>query len=183
MGATNFDKGAYARMSDALAHASFIVVTHEHPDHIGGLLAQPNLKQLLTTSRLTREQVAELKPRPHCGFLCLSAFAVQRLFDGYQPLDYVRYFALAPGVVLIKSPGHTPGSQMIYVRRADGVEFLFLGDVAWLMRNVERQREKARFVQWIAGEDRSKRCAKNWPGSINSTWPTPRFTWCRVTTP
>lgn len=155
MGATNFDNSAYARMSDALARASFIVVTHEHPDHIGGLLAQPNLKQLLTTSRLTREQVAELKPN-----LTVDSFAPlhlpSNLFDGYQPLDYVRYFALAPGVVLIKSPGHTPGSQMIYVRRADGVEFLFLGDVAWLMRNVEKQREKARLVQWVAGEDRSK---------------------------
>ena len=30
-----------------------------------------------------------------------------------KPLDYVRYFAPAPGIVLIKSPGHTPGSQMI----------------------------------------------------------------------
>ena len=25
--------GAYARLSDALARASLIVVTHEHPDH------------------------------------------------------------------------------------------------------------------------------------------------------
>ncbi len=154
MGAT-FDSAAYGRMSDALARASLIVVTHEHPDHIGGLLAQPDLKNLLTVTRLTREQVAELKPN-----LGVDSFATlhlpSNLFDGYQSFDYVRYLALAPGVVLIKSPGHTPGSQMIYVSRADGVEFLFLGDVAWSMRNVETQREKARLVDWIAGEDRIK---------------------------
>jgi glyoxylase-like metal-dependent hydrolase (beta-lactamase superfamily II) len=154
MGAT-FDSAAYARMSDALARAGLIVVTHEHPDHVGGLLAQPDLKKLLAVTRLTREQVAELRPN-----LGVDSFAPLHLpstiFDGYRPLDYVRYFALAPGIVLIKSPGHTPGSQMIYVRRADGVEFLFLGDVAWVMRNVETQREKARLVDWVAGEDRIK---------------------------
>jgi glyoxylase-like metal-dependent hydrolase (beta-lactamase superfamily II) len=155
MGTTRFDSAAYARMSTALARAALIVVTHEHPDHIGGLLAQPKLKILLAVTRLTNEQVAELKPN-----LDKNSFAPlhlpSNLFDGYEPLDYVRYLAIAPGVVLIKSPGHTPGSQMIYVRRADGVEFLFLGDVAWLMRNVEVQREKGRVATLVAGEDRAK---------------------------
>jgi glyoxylase-like metal-dependent hydrolase (beta-lactamase superfamily II) len=154
MHATHFDDAAYARVSDALARAALIVVTHEHPDHVGGLLAQPDLKKLLPNARLTREQVAELKPN-----LDKDSFAPMHLpsgiFDNYAPLEYIHYFALAPGVVLIKSPGHTPGSQMIYVRRADGVEFLFLGDVAWLMRNVDTQREKSRVATIIAEEDRA----------------------------
>ena len=155
MGATAFDSAAYTRMSDAMARANLIVVTHEHPDHIGGLLAQPDLKKLLGVTRLSREQVDELRPN-----LDKDSFAPLHLptntLDGYKPLDYIRYVALAPGIVLIKSPGHTPGSQMIYVRRADGVEFLFLGDVAWIMRNVQTQREKARLVDWMADEDRVK---------------------------
>ena len=155
MGTTTFDSAAFSRMSDALEHAALIVVTHEHPDHIGGLLAQPDLKKLLAVTRLTREQVAELKPNLVVGSF-KPLHLPSNILDGYQPLDYVRYLALAPGVVLIKSPGHTPGSQMIYVRRADGVEFLFLGDVAWLMRNVQTQREKGRVATLIAGEDRTK---------------------------
>ena len=155
MSATAFDSAAYSRMSSALARASIIIVTHEHPDHIGGLLAQPEVKKLLTATRLTREQVAELKVN-----LKADPFAALRLpsniFDGYRPLDYVRYHAIAPGVVLIKAPGHTPGSQMVYVRRADGVEFLLVGDVAWQMRNIETTLEKARVVTWIAGEDRTR---------------------------
>ena len=155
MGAPAFDSAAYSRMSAALAHADLIVVTHEHPDHVGGLLAQPDLKNLLAVTRLTREQVAELKAN-----LKSDPFAGLHLppgiFDDYKPLDYVRYQAIAPGVVLIKAPGHTPGSQMVYVRRADGVEFLFLGDVAWRMRNVDTVREKPRLVTWLAGEDRNR---------------------------
>lgn len=153
MSATTFDSAAYARMSGALARAALIVVTHEHPDHVGGLLAQPDLKKLLAASRLTREQVAELRAN-----LSAQPFAAlhlpANLFDGYTPLDYVRYQAVAPGVVLIKAPGHTPGSQMVYVRRADGVELLFVGDVAWQMRSIETGREKARLVTWMGGEDR-----------------------------
>jgi glyoxylase-like metal-dependent hydrolase (beta-lactamase superfamily II) len=35
--------------------------------------------------------------------------------ESFKPLDYTGYSAVAPGVVLIKAPGHTPGSQIIYV--------------------------------------------------------------------
>jgi glyoxylase-like metal-dependent hydrolase (beta-lactamase superfamily II) len=141
-------------MSAALSHASLILATHEHPDHVGGLLAQPDLRRLLAATRLTREQLAQLKAN-----LNTDPFDALHLppsiFDGVRSLDYGRYQAIAPGIVLIKAPGHTPGSQMVYVRRSDGVEFLFLGDVAWQMRNVETTREKARLAAWIAGEDRS----------------------------
>lgn len=154
-GSAPFDGAAYSRMSGALARARLIVLTHEHPDHIGGLLAQRRLKKLLPLTRLTREQLAELKANLQTGpFAALHL--PPNIFDGYRPLDYVRYQAIAPGVVLIKAPGHTPGSQMIYVRRADGVEFLFLGDVAWQMRNIETGREKARLVAFLAGEDREE---------------------------
>lgn len=153
MTATGFDTAAFGRLSAALAHAAPIVVTHEHPDHIGGLLAQPNLTRLLTATRLTRRQVDTLRAN-----LDKDSFAVLHLsphvFDGYRPLNDARYQTIAPGVVLIRAPGHTPGSQMVYVRRADGVEYLFLGDVAWQMRNIETGREKARFVTWISDEDR-----------------------------
>ncbi len=149
------ESAAYSRMSGALARATLIVVTHEHSDHVGGLLAQPDLKKLLAVTRLTLEQVAELK-----ASLKSDPFAALHLpsnmFDGYRPLGDVRYQAVAPGVVLIKAPGHTPGSQMVYVRRANGVELLLVGDVAWQMRNIETVREKARLVTWLAGEDRNK---------------------------
>jgi glyoxylase-like metal-dependent hydrolase (beta-lactamase superfamily II) len=33
----------------------------------------------------------------------------------------------APGVVLIKAAGHTPGSQMVHVRLASGKEVMLVG--------------------------------------------------------
>jgi glyoxylase-like metal-dependent hydrolase (beta-lactamase superfamily II) len=153
MGATVFDDAAYARLGAALATAQLIIVTHEHPDHIGGLLAQPNLKDLMGKARLTQVQVTELKKAIREAPISKPNVS-PTVFDGYQGIDDKPYQTIAPGVVLIKAPGHTPGSQMVYVKRADGQEILFLGDVAWQMRNIVEVRERARFATWLAGEDR-----------------------------
>jgi glyoxylase-like metal-dependent hydrolase (beta-lactamase superfamily II) len=54
----------------------------------------------------------------------------------YIVVDYETYLPIAPGIVLIKAPGHTPGHQMVYVRLNSGHEYLFIGDVAWTLAGV-----------------------------------------------
>ncbi|TXH03751.1 MAG: MBL fold metallo-hydrolase [Nevskiaceae bacterium] len=144
-----YDDTAYAHLQAAMEKASLIVLTHEHMDHIGGLAAHPHLTQLLPALRLTDEQLDNPKGMAPAA---LPAAAMQ----GYQPLRYDGMMALAPGVVLIKSPGHTPGSQIVYVQRADGRELLLLGDVSWQMRNIEQVRERPLFMTAMIGENRQQ---------------------------
>ncbi len=147
MGTMHFDPFAFKRMSQALNDAALITITHEHGDHIGGFLAQPNQKALLAKARFNQEQV-ENAARYNPGM-------PGDAFQGYSPIAYGKYLALAPGVVLIRAAGHTPGSQMVYVKTAKGSEFIFTGDVAWHMRNIDEVRERARLVSmFMLREDR-----------------------------
>jgi glyoxylase-like metal-dependent hydrolase (beta-lactamase superfamily II) len=139
---SSFDAAALARVQAAMSTAAQIVITHEHMDHIGGLTAHSDLKAVLPKARLTREQLSEPERS-------LPAKFPEHALDGYQPLVYDQYQAIAPGVVLIKAPGHTPGSQMVYVQTASGAEVLLIGDVAWHSRNIELQRERARLMTMV----------------------------------
>ncbi len=149
MGGGAFHQDAYDRMQQGMARAESIVFTHEHQDHIDGV-AEGDPKALAGRVLFNAAQIE------NSGALALvempgATIEAARTFVGG------RYVAIAPGVVLIEAAGHTPGSQMVYVALRDGREFLFLGDVAWHMRQIEELIYRPRFVtDWILGEDREK---------------------------
>jgi glyoxylase-like metal-dependent hydrolase (beta-lactamase superfamily II) len=144
----NYDDAAWQRLLAAMDQAALMVVTHEHMDHIGGVVAHPRLAEILPRVRLTEAQLA------HPDRMWPVKWPDAAL-DGYSPLAYERYHAIAPGMVLIKAAGHTPGSQMVYLQLADGRELLLLGDVVWKQRNIDLQRERPRWVTaLLVREDR-----------------------------
>lgn len=149
---TTYDAAAYARVIAAMGNAIRVVVTHEHPDHIGGIARFPvpeRLAERLTLTKKQYEGLARFAP----GGIAPAAFAKAQLLDATEPTR------VAPGVVLIPAEGHTPGNVMFYVKLSDGREILFLGDVAWSLSNITTATARPRAVQDFLmkpPEDRTK---------------------------
>jgi glyoxylase-like metal-dependent hydrolase (beta-lactamase superfamily II) len=123
---------AAARVTQALRSAKAIIVTHEHGDHIAGLIRSTAFAELAPKTVLTRTQLQTLLNEPQIPELRPTPEMAARL----RVVDYPDYLAFAPGIALIRAPGHTPGSQMIYVALQSGKELLLAGDVAWHMDGV-----------------------------------------------
>jgi glyoxylase-like metal-dependent hydrolase (beta-lactamase superfamily II) len=141
-----FDDAQYKAEQDALTHARAIVVTHEHADHLQGIAESPSLATFSDHLMLTREQRDDFKWLTQCKF-------PENVRASLRPLDFGHYYPLAPGVVLIKAPGHTVGSQIVYVRLADNSEYLLIGDVAWDMEQVTIPKCRPRLAELAMREN------------------------------
>jgi len=129
-------------LAAALERADLVVITHEHADHLNGIVAHPSARKVAAHVRLNAEQRA-------------SPLIDDALRQEIGQLDYTRTMPLAPGVVLLRAPGHTPGSQMVFVKLRDGREWLLLGDVAWHMDQIRNLHYRPRLVtDFVLDEDR-----------------------------
>ena len=129
----------------ALDAARYIAVTHEHHDHVGGIADSPHAGRLGPALRLTAAQLAQ----PPFGGVGHAIPGTPALESGPEGSLH----AIAPGIVAVSAAGHTPGSQLIYVRLKGGAELLLLGDVAWQHENLTEARTRARLTSMVMGED------------------------------
>jgi glyoxylase-like metal-dependent hydrolase (beta-lactamase superfamily II) len=116
----------------ALRRAQLVIITHEHGDHIAGVIRSDYRDELAPKTILTKNQVRTLSFAAQIPQIRLTPEQAR----DYLVVDYELILPVAPGIVLIKSPGHTPGHQMVYIRLSSGEEFLFIGDIGWSLDNI-----------------------------------------------
>ena len=154
---------AAAQVVKALHAAKVIVMTHEHGDHVAGVIKTPFADEFAAKTILTRQQADTLMNHPQFPEIKLTPEQVSR----YIVIDYDKVAPFAPGVALIKAPGHTPGSQMIFVTLQSGKEFLLIGDAAWHMDNIRLQAGKN--APWIVEDTDAVMAQLKWLNGLLAT--------------
>ncbi len=144
------------KVERALSSAKAIVVTHEHGDHIAGVIRSSDFARLAPKTTITRTQLQTLMTAPQMPEIKLTAEQGQR----FNVIDYQTTRAFAPGMTLIKSSGHTPGSQMVYVVLQSGKEYVFTGDVAWHMDGVRQVLGKD--APWVTEDEPNMTAELTW---------------------
>jgi glyoxylase-like metal-dependent hydrolase (beta-lactamase superfamily II) len=150
LGDSGFSDEAFQQSVDALLGAQLIISTHEHHDHIWRLINSPHAERFSEKTILTKEQIHTLVTASSHPDVRLT----EEQAEQYLTVDYERFFPIAPGVVLIKAPGHTPGGQMVYVRLKSGRELILTGDVAWQKVGIDRGLQKPEGISAELNENR-----------------------------
>lgn len=138
-----YDDDAFAQVMAALRAASMIVLTHYHADHAGGIVTADDSDVLARKTIATAHTLSLMMNQPHRPHLKLPEPRAEQFIC----ISYGRYYPVAPGMVLIKAPGHSPDMQMIYLRLQSGQEYLHSIDAAWNLANIRHVKGKA--APWV----------------------------------
>ena len=163
LGLERLDLADVSRVDHWLDDAGLVLFTHEHLDHMGAFVARlggANAPALLAKARFNPAQLPPAPLAASLGWPAGLALPMPAIRPGAPQ-------AVAPGVVVIPTPSHTPGSQMIFVRLGDGREYLFAGDVASMSANWKELRGRSRLVsQYAAGQPEDRPAVFSWLATI-----------------
>lgn len=142
----DYNSDAFIKMQEAMSGAHQIYFTHEHWDHCAGAFRSQHYDRIHDKILVSDSQ---LKSK----LLKYSLTSDTQDISSISAVTFEKYFTPYPGVVFIKAEGHTPGSQMIYVRLEDGNEYLFVGDIVYSMDNIKLEISKPLFTSIINAEN------------------------------
>jgi len=133
----------FAKLQKALDAARMVVLTHFHADHVAGVTQAANFDELAAKSFITVATAQCLLNTPHKPHLRVAAERINQ----FNIFDYGDCYPIAPGMVLIKTPGHSVDHQMVYIALQSGREVLHSVDVGWVLENIAQIKGKA--APWV----------------------------------
>ncbi|MEH6810537.1 MAG: MBL fold metallo-hydrolase [Hyphomonas oceanitis] len=159
----SFDDAAYEQLIAAMLRADRVLITHEHLDHVMAIARAPQPDALAPRLVLNALQIAAM-PQFAIGELAPAVRDVAPRLDGSVQL-------VAPGVVAIPVPGHTAGSQMVFITLENGHEYLMIGDIVWTMTSLDELVMRPVFTQYAVIDPNEDRTAvKDQIRALHDLW-------------
>lgn len=128
------------------------IITHAHWDHVSGLDEFTGVPVLVDAA-----ETAFINQKTHNTEL-LNSFAnvnyKQYDFEGGPYLGFPKsHDVYGDGsVVIVPSPGHTPGSVVVFVTLPSGTRYALLGDLVWQNEGIEIPAERPWPIRRLIGE-------------------------------
>lgn len=142
------------RLDKVLANAGFVasdielaIISHLHFDHVGGIAHIPQAKLLVSE----REWAQLAEPHPEREWILREHIEIpgaqwqpfafhptdDPLFEGFEGI----YDVAGDGsMILLPTPGHTPGSLSMLIRREAWAPILLVGDLTYEARLLDQDR-------------------------------------------
>lgn len=134
----------------------YIIVSHFHYDHVGGLRDLPEATILASRREWAHVTSDRIKAR-------LRGMMVEQLKgvpDRVRPVDYSPISTIPPfqkafdvfedgSLLILPTPGHSPGHQSLLVTLDSGKKVLLSGDAVWVRENYERPAPKGLLVRLL----------------------------------
>jgi len=150
-----------------------VLVTHMHPDHVGGLEDFPGATLHIAAdewgSRLDKSALGTPDPTPFEGHTNVTEFTWTE-----APLGpFARHVDLFGdgSLIALSTPGHTAGHTS-YLVNLVGASYLIVGDTAWTDPHWQAPAMKSPLVRGLLEHD--------WEANWDSQWRVHRFAWDNI---
>jgi glyoxylase-like metal-dependent hydrolase (beta-lactamase superfamily II) len=154
---SNEPRGSLGELLDALhARPLAVIASHAHADHLGGLLQLPGVPAWLAQEELDFVNRPDSPVAPALVHALQGRMEPIAFTSGAYALFERSHDVFGDGtVVVVPTPGHTPGSVSTFVSLGDR-RFVHVGDLVNLQESIERGATKSAVMRWLTDDDAAK---------------------------
>lgn len=133
-----------------------VILTHSHWDHTSGLEDMPEIPVFLPGEEIEFIKKGEAISSVARQIILKNHKSYQYNSGSYMGFPKSHDFYKDGSIIIVPSPGHTPGSVIIFVNVSSGKRYAIIGDLVWLIEGIQRPAERPWISRNLVDENRKE---------------------------